>query len=200
MGEATRAVDDARRIAAIHVASIDDSIPTLLGERYARAFFRYLGTSPLERILTTRVAGRIESVVVVSFEPGSLYRRVFLATLPELALAAVRATLTSAAFRRFAVRFALDLVRGRAGQTHAPEITYAFTSAELRGTGLGARLVALADSVVAERGHEAYFVRTADTPTNRAIAFYERHGFKRIERQEEGGRVFVVLRKALGRT
>lgn len=188
---------DVERMAELHVASVEDSIPTMLGAGYAKAFFRYLAGSGREVVLTAREGGRIESVLVLSFEPGTVYGRTLRATWLQLLASAGRAVVLSSVFRRFVVRFVGDLARGTAGQAHTPEITYAFTRESLRSTGMGSKLVARADALLRALDVTSYYVRTIDAPTNRALAFYERNGFDRIERQIEGGRAFAVLRKEL---
>jgi len=47
------------------------------------------------------------------------------------------------------------------------------------------------DAFMASQGVDAYFVRTLDDPSNRALGFYDRHGFDRIGTHSEGGRAFV---------
>lgn len=189
--------EDLARIADLHVRSIDDSIPTMLGARYARAFFRYLARSPFEWLFVERVGGRIESVCVVSLAPDSVYLRTLRATLPQLVLGATTAVLRSPRFRRFLLRFVADLLRGTAGQTHAPEITYIFTSPILRSRGIGRSLVCRVDAFLCERGVSSYYVRTIDESWNRALGFYDAQGFVRIGRQQEGGRPFALFEKSL---
>src|SRR5215470_1387595 len=186
---------DVSRIAALHVASIGESIPTMLGAWYARAFFGALRSSRHERLFTVRVDGRVESACVLSFEPGTLYGRVLRATLPQLALAASAALLRSAQFRRFVASFVRELARGGARETHAPELTYIFTHPQIRSRGLGKTLLHRLDRHLRERGVASYYVRTIDEASNRALAFYDAHGFQRIGRELEGGRPFVLFRK-----
>jgi ribosomal protein S18 acetylase RimI-like enzyme len=188
---------DLARIAELHVRSIDDSIPTMLGARYARAFFRYLARAPFEHLFVERVHGRIESVCVVSMAPDTVYLRTLRATLPQLALGAALALFRSGKFRRFLVRFVADLLRGTAGQPHAPEITYIFTNPDRRSCGIGRSLVRRVDEFLAERGVPTYYVRTIDETWNRALGFYDAQGFLRIGRQQEGGRPFAVFEKSL---
>jgi ribosomal protein S18 acetylase RimI-like enzyme len=188
---------DVRRIAALHVASIGESVPTMLGPWYARAFFRALLASSREHLFTLRIDGRVESACVVSFEPATVYSRILRVTLPQLALASALALLRSGQFRRFAWHFAVDLLHGRAGQTHAPEITYIFTHPQFRSRGLGKTLIQRIDRFLRERGVASYYVRTIDEPSNRALAFYDAQGFRRIGQQLEGGRAFALFQKDL---
>jgi ribosomal protein S18 acetylase RimI-like enzyme len=187
---------DLARIARLHVVSIADSIPTMLGAGYATAFFRYLARAPHEHLFVERLEGRIQSACVVSLAPDTVYRRTLRATWLRLAPAAALA-LRGAPFRRFVVRFASDLLHGAAGQPHAPEITYIFTNPELRSRGLGGRLLTRVERFLRARGVPRYFVRTIDEPSNRALGFYAKQGFQRIGRQLEGGRPFAVFEKPL---
>jgi GNAT superfamily N-acetyltransferase len=171
--------EEVARIAALHVESIDDSLPALLGPAFARRLYRFLSTSDRELLLVERVAGRPESACVVSFAPGSLHGRILRATLPVLVWRSLVGLLASAAFRRFLAHAVADALRGEGSPEQAPEITYVFTNRELRGKRLGQRLVARVDRALGERGVDRYFVKTLDEPTNRALRFYEENGFER---------------------
>jgi ribosomal protein S18 acetylase RimI-like enzyme len=189
--------EDLARVAALHVASIDDSIPTMLGERYARAFFAYLAHAPYEYLFIERVDGRIESVCVVSLAPATVYMRTLRATLPQLVVSAGLAVFRSAKFRRFVVRFVRDLAAGAGEAQHLPDITYIFTHPELRSRGHGGRLVKRVEKFLRARGTPLYTVRTIDEDWNRALHFYEAQGFHRTGRQVEGGRPFALFEKAV---
>jgi len=118
--------------------------------------------------------------------------------LGRLALAAAAVALLSRpAFWRFVWGGAADAVWGRAGPDHAPEITYIFTSPQLRGRGLGRRLIDRVDRLLGSRGVDVYYVKTLDDPANRTLSFYAREGFERIGTRDEAGRHFVEFRKRL---
>ncbi len=193
-GEAlsTRDVD---RIAAIHVASIEDSLVTLIGGDYARRFYYWLADSEHEWILIERIDGGVESACVVSLEPASLYSRCVRATWPSLVRSSLSALFRRLAFWSFLLSFARDGLRSGATAAPGPEITFIFTSERSRGSGLGGRLLRRADAFFRRRGMKTYFVKTIDDPANRALSFYDRNGFRRIARKTEGGRRFMVFQK-----
>ena len=184
---------DLARLAALHVASIDDSLPALLGARFTRGLYRFFSASEHELLLVERVEGRIEGACVVSFAPATLERRIARATFWSLLPAAARAVLTRAEFRALL----LHTLRGPAGEEKAPEITYVFVSPVLRGRELGKRLVERVAAALSEREVSGYHVKTLDDPANRALRFYEQNGFRRIGLRKEGGRSFVEFHRQL---
>ena len=143
---------DIAQAAALHVESIDDSLPALLGPGFARRLYRYLDASESELVLVERIDGRVESVCVVSFEPESLQRRIARATLGHLALSAAWSVLVSPLFRAYLWNFARDTIRGTEDHAKAPKITYLFTNAQFRGRRLGQRLIKQVDSELRDRG------------------------------------------------
>lgn len=188
---------DVARIAALHVASIDDSLPALLGPAFTRRLYRFLERSDRELLLIERVDGRPESACVVSFAPASLHGRILRATLPVLVWRTLVGLVASTAFRRFLVHAVADALGGDGGPEKAPEITYVFTNPDLRGKRLGRRLVERTDAALAARGVQGYYVKTLDEPTNRAVRFYEENGFEHLGPRVEGGRRFVEFHKTL---
>jgi GNAT superfamily N-acetyltransferase len=188
---------DLRRLGALHVECIGDSLPGLLGPRFGAHLYGLFERSATEHVLYERVDAAIEAAVVVSESPADLQRRIVRALLPQLAAAAAVALVSRPAFWRFVWGGVADAVRGRAHTEHAPEITYVFTSPQIRGRGLGKRLVERVDRLLASRGADVYYVKTIDEPTNRTLAFYEREGFERIGTRDEAGRHFVEFRKRL---
>lgn len=187
---------DVDRMAALHVESIDDSLPALLGVAFARRLYRFFEASSRELVVVERVEGRVASVCVVSFDPASLQSRITRATLGSLVPAAAAAFLAKAAFRAHLRHAVADAIKGSDTALHAPEITYVFTDRQLRGRQLGKRLIERVDRGLAARGFDTYYVKTLDDPDNRAIAFYQANGFARIGSRLEGGRRFVEFHKS----
>lgn len=190
---------DLARIGRLHVESIDDSLPALLGPVYAQKLYAFLARSEREHVLFERIDGRVESVCVVSEDPASLFARIARATLPRLSMAAARALFLRPDFRVWLRGFLTD-VFASSSTPHAPEITYVFTNAQLRGRNLGKHLIERVDAYLHARGVSAYFVKTIDSPSNRAIGFYLREGFEPIGTRQEAGRRFVEFRKLLSRS
>ena len=188
---------DLVRLGELHARCIDDSLPALLGPRFAARLYAFLQSSASEHILCARVDGRVESAVVVSESPEDLQARIARATLLHLVPASLRAMLTRAAFWRFLAGALRDSLAGGTEPEHSPEITYVFTNPQLQGRKLGKGLIARVDAWMIERGIGAYYVKTLDDPTNRAVDFYQREGFERIGTRAEAGRRFVEFRKTL---
>jgi GNAT superfamily N-acetyltransferase len=192
---------DVARIASLHVSSIEDSLPLLLGERFARGLYHFLARSDREIVFVERVASTVESVCVVSFDPRTLRRRILCAMLPLIAWRALVAVVSRKAFRRRLWHIATDTLGRSAGRdddpAKAPEITYVFTNPDLRGARLGQRIVERVDAVLLSRGYKRYFVKTIDEPSNRALRFYSDNGFECLGPRVEGGRTFVEFRKPL---
>jgi GNAT superfamily N-acetyltransferase len=188
---------DIARAAALHVESIDDSLPALLGGHLVERLYGYLESSGSELVLVERVDGQIESVCVVSFEPESLQRRIARATFPELVWRAVGAVFANPLFRTMLWNTVRDAIAGAADPDKAPEITYVFTNTQFRGKHLGQRLIERVDTELRDRGFDCYFVKTLDDPSNRAIRFYDENGFERLGPRVEGGRTFVEFSKPL---
>jgi GNAT superfamily N-acetyltransferase len=188
---------DLARIAALHVESIDDSLPSLLGVSFARLLYRFLDRSDQEIVFVERIDSRVESVCVVSYAPATLHGRIVRATFPLVVWRAVVALLTRPVFRAMVWNLVRDAIRGGDHDENAPEITYVFTNREMRGRSLGRRIVERVDSELAARGFERYFVKTIDDPSNRAVQFYAENGFECLGPRVEGGRTFVEFRKLL---
>lgn len=189
--------NDFAHIAELHVKGIDDSLPALLGQQYAARFYSFLAASSCERLFVERVAGRVESVCVTSEAPDSLNARIVRATFPSLIPAAL-AALQKRPFRRF-LRGVLSELAQTTDASKTPEITYIFTNAQVRGTGMGKRLIERVDQRLGELGFEGYYVKTLDDPDNRALAFYDAQGFERIGTKIESGRRFVEFHKLLAK-
>jgi GNAT superfamily N-acetyltransferase len=189
--------NDVERLAALHVESILDSLPALLGLSFARLLYRYLERSEQELVFVERVESRIESVCVVSFEPGSLHGRIARATFPLIVWRSLAALFVRREFRSMLLHLVLDALSGEGHEDKAPEITYVFTNSEMRGKRLGQHVVARVDSELAARGFERYFVKTIDDASNRAVRFYDENGFERLGPRVEGGRTFVEFSKPL---
>lgn len=189
---------DFERIGQLHVESIDDSLPALLGSAYAADLYRFLARSERELLFVELTEERVESCCVVSLEPDSLQARIARATSFALGRSALIA-LRRPAFRQYLRGALRDALRSGAHSTRAPEITYIFTNRSGRGRGLGGILIDRVDTYLRNASFSSYFVKTLDVPSNRAIGFYERHGFVPIGRCQEAGRTFVEFEKPLNR-
>jgi GNAT superfamily N-acetyltransferase len=188
---------DLWRLAELHVGSIEDSIPTLVGVPFAAEFYRFIAESPREWLLVDRIGEEIAIACVVSDEPETVYARTVRHTWRALLRGAALAFFTNAGFRRFVWAFLRERLRGAAAPIPGPEIAYLFTAPEYRSRRLGRHLIERVDAWLESRGVDLYWVQTLDDPANRAIGFYERAGFRRTGHRRERGRDFVVFQKPL---
>ncbi len=186
---------DIARLARMHVDALPESMVSLFGEPYARAFYRYCASSAEELLLVERERGELSGACLVSLMPDTLSRRLLTRT-PLLLFAPLAA-------RRLPLRAMLQgMLRGAArpaepSTPRAPEILLIFTIPEARSQGLGARLLARCEQELLSRGLQQLLVRTRDDPANRAIKFYERAQFKRIAARSKHGKRLLLLEKSL---
>jgi GNAT superfamily N-acetyltransferase len=180
-------------LARMHVEALPESLVSRLGERYARSFYRYLARSSEELILLERRAGALHAACIVSLAPATLSRRLVYRT--SLPVAALRA------WRRLPWR---GLLGGGGGggaaevtQPPGPEILLIFTVPGGRGQGVGARLLARCEALVAARGGGRLLVKTRDDAANRAVQFYERAAFRRVASVNKLGKQLAMFEKTL---
>ena len=186
---------DVELLARMHVEALPESLVSLIGPSYARAFYRYIADSPDERVLLHREHGALVAACIVSLRPETLARR--LLTRSPLLLHAPRAV------RRLPLRAMARSAR-TPGPAHpqpvGPEILLIFTVASARSAGLGARMLARCEADVATTGYQRLLVKTRDVATNRAIPFYERSGFRRIAQVTKFGKRLLLFEKPVPTT
>lgn len=185
---------DLARLAELHVATLPTSLISRFGLGYARAFYRYVVRSDRELLCLERdQAGALQAGLVVSFDPGSLDRRLLLET-PLLLAAALRP------WRVPLKHIVRDLWSGDTGEDlagHRPELIIIFVDPACQGRGVGAKLIRQCETALIERRISSYTVKTEDQPHNRALAFYSRNGFRLLGRVERHGVAFAVFEKEL---
>ncbi len=182
---------DIELLARMHVESLPGSLVSAIGNRYARAFYRYIAESPTEIVLLHRQGKALVGACIVSLEPSTMSRRLLRHT--PLAFHA------ALAIRRLPLRAMLTAKRPVTKAPSGPEIVLIFTLPGVRSNGLGRRLLERCDAYLAERGHARLLVKTRDEASNRAIAFYERSGFARHSQVEQYGKRLVLFEKAIAR-
>jgi GNAT superfamily N-acetyltransferase len=182
--------DDLDLVARMHVEALPGSLVSMIGARYARAFYRYVARSADEIVLLHRDGRALIAACIASLHPETLARRLVVHT--SLALHAMLAV------HRLPLRAMLASARTPSPPTRrGPEILLVFTVPAARSTGLGAQLLARCEAYLATRGHTQLLVKTRDEPGNRAIGFYERRGFERRARVISYGKPLVLFEKAL---
>ena len=172
-----------RSLAALHRECLPGSAVATLGERYAECFYRYLGESSKEQVFIHRDSrGAVDALCVVSLDPRSLNRRIWLHT-PLL----FRLLGKEAAGRRRALASALSALpgvhrhmdgEGVSRSLDAPEIVLIFVRTGHRRRGLGRTLLGRGRAWLRAGGHRRCLARTLDDPRNRAADFYRATGFE----------------------
>lgn len=182
--------DDLDLVARMHVEALPGSLVSMIGRRYARVFYRYVARSTDEIVLLHRDGRELIAACIASLHPETLARRLLLHT--PLALHAALAV------RRLPLRAMVAGARGPSAKPPAgPEILLIFTVPAARSRGLGNQLLARCEAYLANLGHRRLLVKTRDEPGNRAIGFYERHGFERRARVISYGKALVLFEKPL---
>lgn len=188
---------DIRVLARMHRVALPGSLVTMLGERYIHAFYRYLAQSSDEILFLERSGepgAEILGACMVSMHPEKLYHRLALRTplllyvLPSLKRLPLQAMIRKI-FRR--------AERGSMPQPAGPEIILIFARQELRGNGLGTRLVGRTKTWLRSTSAKRLFVKTQDGVDNRAIRFYEKLGFTRVGLIFDHGKSLVLFEKSI---
>jgi ribosomal protein S18 acetylase RimI-like enzyme len=185
------AARDLERLARMHVEAVPESLVSVIGERYARTFYRYVAASAEELLLTEREGGEIVAACLASVAPDTLSRRLLVKT--PLAL------LAPFAVRRLPLRAILRGLGSRSAEPRSSgsEILLIFSAAGARSRGLGGRLLARCEALLAARGVATLHVKTRDDPANRALQFYERARFERVASQSKFGKRLALFEKSL---
>ena len=183
---------DWRRLAALHCGSLPGSAITALGEPYTERFYRHLSESAREHAFVYRDAtGAIDAACVLSLDPSSLNRRLWLST--PLLWALMRA---SGADGRRALVSALSPLpgahryesgNGASRVVDAPEVILVFVAPGMRRRGLGRALLARGRAWLRKAGYSRCLARTRDHPGNRAVDFYRAAGFELRGRSSRRG-------------
>jgi len=185
-------------LARLHRACLPDSVVGLLGERFVRAFYRYVDRSPLEILAVQRdERDRVVAAAVVSLAPETIYRRLLVATPLALALLVrpvVGGRLAWSMFRSAAV-----LAGGAPGapEPGIPELILTFVDPREQGRGRGRSLIREVESRLRERGAGAFKVRTESRPGNAARGFYAALGFVPHGASVRFGTRFDVLTRTI---
>ncbi|MBX3162086.1 MAG: GNAT family N-acetyltransferase [Deltaproteobacteria bacterium] len=182
---------DIAQLARAHVEALPDSLVSLVGERFARTFYAYASASADELVLTERDGAALIGACLVSLAPETLSRRLLQRT--SLSLHAALAV------HRLPLRAMLASARGPKAppQPPGPEILLIFTLPEVRSRGVGARLLARCEELLAARGIPRLFVKTRDDAANRALQFYARAEFLRIATRTKYGKRLALFEKPL---
>jgi ribosomal protein S18 acetylase RimI-like enzyme len=183
---------DIDRLSELQVAALPDSMVSLLGRRYARAFYRYIVRSRQEILCVVRnSAGVVDAAVVVSLSPSTLEARLAYST-PLLLWIVLRAPRLP--LRHMAGEF---LRPSRSSNVPRPELIIIFTDARCQARGIGRSLVKLCEASLRERQVASYVVKTENLPENGALKFYARLGFRPLHEIRKYGVAFQMFEKRL---
>jgi GNAT superfamily N-acetyltransferase len=185
---------DEERLAQLHRMTIPGAIVSLVGLRYSQAFYHFIAVSNKELLCVCRGEEHtILAASVITLDRKGFDRRLVMNT-SLLLWAAVRPW-------RLPLRHLLrDLVSGKAStdnRCNCAELVFLFTDPLYQGQGLGSRLIEVGEIALKDRNVNYYQVRTEDIPSNRALQFYQRHGFRSIATVKRYGIKFRVLEKHL---
>ncbi len=184
---------DQHALAAMHCRILPDSLVSRLGRSYAQTFYRYVANSAREFAFVENDNGELISACIVSIQPETLQKRLLWRTslllhvpfaLPRLPLRSILKGLTGQ-------------TASRSKQPPGPEVLLIFTAQRARGRGLGASTLRRCENFLKRLGHDCVYVKTLDSPDNRAIQFYLREGFKQCDAFSKNGKRLVLFSKSL---
>lgn len=180
-------------VAALHCEVLTGLVADL-GPRVARVVYRSYVKSGGVLGLVILEEGHVRAFAVGSAAPQRLRR----STLRGDFLALAWSVLVGLVRHPSAVRaVAGALVGGSdAFDRTAAELTYLAVAEDRSGAGLATRLVQEFERAMRERGVRSYELSVA-VDNERAIAFYEAHGFSRIASYREFGTPYHRYRKSL---
>lgn len=188
---------DINVLARMHIATLPESLVSVIGERYALAFYRYLCESRDEALFLDRngpTGTEVIGACIVSLHPETLNRRLLKHTpLVPMALIALR----NLAAKYWQGKHHMAQAEVSCEQPLGPEIILIFTLPTVRNQGCGARLLLKSELWLAAHGTNKLYVKTRDAPDNRAIAFYQRAGYQRMGPIIKSGKQLVLFDKAL---
>ena len=190
------------QIAALHVASLPESLVSQLGKNYARHFYRYMARSDAEYLLLEVDGKQVRGACVVTTAAGSLKRRLLLRTpvIPWYFLKVARTC---------AVRLGRGLGRHLSEEVsdssnmslnlspEVPELILLFTSPNFRGTGVGSLLLARCERLLQQLQFHEYWLKTIDEPDNAALGFYKKRGFNNCGALCKDGKRFRIFVKSI---
>jgi len=167
--------------------------------RYLERYYAFLIKSKDEIVLVARGSdGDPLAAAVVSMLPRTYSRRVLRTTLFPFVLGAFTSLLFGPKWRRQGL---FRVVRGSFADevfSHSsPELIYLYVSGNSRSQGLGRQLVNEVKEVLRSKGCDSMFVSTFDIPGNKALTFYQRNGFVRVDSGKRFGCRFAVLEAKL---
>ena len=190
---------DIVKIAEIHLKTMDDSIISLLGFSYTKKFYQFIARSEREITAIKRDgAGEVVAACITSLEPHSLGKRLmfhtplwFFLIISFYRLPWIKILFRMKQVLNTEIVESIELIR------RSPELILIFSDPSKQGKGIGTNLVLKTEEHLLSLNTPFYQVRTLDNPNNRALRFYQKCNFQKLEKSEKQGRIFQVLYKQL---
>ncbi len=189
-------LDSRRQIVKLHLESLPESLPSLLGPKVVDRYYGFLAASETDVVFMCRAGERILGAAVLSKAPDALMGKVVKHNLVVVAWRALVAAARSA-------KVANRIIRGYwhskppAAVQFTPEVVQIFVEENAQRQGIGRRLLEEVESYLRCASCSSYFVKTLPTSENRALDFYRRLGFVEVAEQRVQGVQFRFLKKEL---
>lgn len=179
--------------AALHCKLLPGSVISRFGRAFARSFYRYAASSQTEMVFAARDLDTTIAAAILSLQPHDLQRRLLIHTSLALHMAAHPFAAISAFQDWLFPRLTGDI------DPKLPEIIAIFTAPSHQNLGVGGQLLQIIERELTARGVPHYGLRTADSSGNRAVKFYEKHGFVLAGHAHSShGRFRVMTRRIAG--
>ena len=192
------------RLATLHMASLPESMISMLGPAAVARYYDLVTTSATEHVFVVRMVedrsrggtpfGDVVAACVLALEPQTVLGRFARSAPLRLAGDLLGQTLHGGFRRR--VRARLAEPPGTTG-TGVPEVTQIFTDAAQRGKGLGSALLRACEDKLRELGQLTYCIHTLRDDNDAGIRFYRREGFTDSGTSRSFGDHYLVMTKGL---
>ncbi len=169
-------MSDERELAQLHRACLPTSSLGWLGVSAIEKYYRFVRQSEHEKLFIEK-EGALQAAAVLSLAPKTLMQRFFSFCLRDVKF------LLSLPFHHpvgVCRTMIAILDQSPGGLPDLPEVVQIFTAENMRGQGLGGRLLATVEDFLRSRGINEYSLKTEDLRSNRAVSFYLKKGFSRI--------------------
>lgn len=198
------------QLATLHMASLPDSMISMLGVGAVERYYDLVTTSVSEHVFVVgageinrqdakpaKQKGETDGVVaacVLALEPHTVMGRFARAAPLRLAADLARQSL-GAVFRRRLLARARE--GGATDGPGVPEVTQIFTDAAERGRGLGSALLRACEDKLRALGHPSYCIHTLRDDNDAGIRFYRREGFTDSGTSRSFGDDYLIMTKGL---
>ena len=195
-GNETLSDEDRAQLAWLHGTSLSTAMFSRLGLSVLKSYYRFVETSDREMLFVFREQGAVTAAAVLTWEGGSTLRRFVYRHPVVFSLRVAISVLTDGSFRGQLLAYLGEVFSRKQTVETFPEVLQVFAEPLQRGRGLGAKLMRLAESYVAQRGQDTIIVRTLAHGNEPALRFYQRLGYDPFRRAVFCGEEYVCFRKA----